>query len=758
MKLRVPEYARDNFPYLFIIFAVVVFFAPLIFTSNNYFIGDIYTQFYPWKYFMQKSLQTGNVPFWNPLVYSGVPFAADIQKGVFYPLSIFFVLFGFSTAFKIFIITHFLIMGFAVYGLLRRYNFTALPASAGVLIYLFNTFTLSKINFLSALGSYSLMPLILLCLLNFISKKEISYLILFILSFALSVLAGHPPTVIYTGLLVIMFWAFEITRSMPRPGIKKSAGYLFLFLFSMLLVIILSMPQTGIFYELLSLSSRGSSFEYNMAAATSMSFMNLWSFIMPAGINGFSTNFLMEWKAYAMGMMNNFSITAVFLIFLSLFYPKSGLYKFCISLMLFSILMALGRYTPVHSWFFTFLPFFSLLRHPGFAMTLFVIPCAIITASTVEHIRSLTPAHVPIMSRFSYTANFSKRVFRFFAYILAFFAVILALLWPNKELVMRNYNLSARTLHSLMTGLFIFLLIFSANITLFYLKEKNRISSNFYLFTLLFMIFFELSYFLSGVNPMIPDSIYDRDRMKFDTVSLISSTNYKFLHSDDAVLRTRTSGNTLLGAQMNFLSGIPSNTGILYGLNDAGGYNPLEPKLYTAFLKSVFKDGVITDFDKLNLLNVKYLITLGEISNPNFDKIYDGSVKIFKNSRALPIFFTSSSRDTLDLIVGQYSWSRRNEFDYSAYKVDVSVDKPGYFVFSNNFYPGWIAYVDNKTAAIEKCFGIFMGVKVTEGTHEIILKYTPTNLELYFILHFIVMLSLLLAGVAWLFAAGPVKK
>jgi hypothetical protein len=755
LNLRIPAVPGPSIPYIFIFLAVIIFFTPLIFTSNNYFIGDIYTQFYPWKFFLQKSIQSGNVPFWNPLVYSGVPFAADVQKGVFYPLSIFFLIFGFSTAFKIYVITHFLIMGFAVYSLLRRYGFSSLPSCAGVMVFLFNTFTLSKINFLSALGSYSLMPLILLCLLNFISKKEISYLILFILSFSLSVLAGHPPTAIYTGLLVFLFWIFETTKNAEKLPPKGALGIIFLFLFSLLLVVLLSMPQTGLFYELLSLSSRGAAFEYNTAAATSMSFKNLWAFIMPAGINGFSTAFLMDWKSYAMGMMNYFSITGVFLVFLSLFYPKTRLYKFCLFMVVFSVIMALGKNTPVHSWFFTFLPFFSLLRHPGFAMTLFVVPCSIIIAFTVENILTLTPAHVPIINRFPYTADFSGKIFRFFAYIIITFTVVLLLLILNHDIVMKNYNLSPRTELNLISGLFIFIFIFSINALLFFFREKNKISPNFYFFTLLFMLFFELSYFISGVNPMVSDIIYGNTSLKFDTTSLIKASNYKFLHTDDVSSRTITSAGTLLSAQMDFLSGIPSNTGILYGLSDAGGYNPVEPKLYTSYLKSVIKDGVILDYDKLSLLNVKYLITLAEISSPNFEKIYDGNVKVFKNLRALPVFFTSSSKDSLDLIVGQYSWSRRNEYDYSSCKVDVSIGKPGYFIFSNNFYPGWTAYVDNQAAVIEKCFGIYMGIKVSEGSHEIILAYTPTNLKLYFILHFIIMLSFILFGITWLFTTAP---
>src|SRR5208337_4624431 len=108
--------------------AVFAYFYKIVFFKNNFFIGDIYTQFFPWKNFLRQSIENRAMPFWNPFVFSGMPFLADMQKGAFYPPGIVFYFLGFSPALKIYVLAHFLIMGLSVYMLLRAFNFSPLPS------------------------------------------------------------------------------------------------------------------------------------------------------------------------------------------------------------------------------------------------------------------------------------------------------------------------------------------------------------------------------------------------------------------------------------------------------------------------------------------------------------------------------------------------------------------------------------------------------------------------------------------------------
>jgi hypothetical protein len=747
---------RDLMAALFISVSILVYFSGLLLSSRNYFIGDIYTQFYPWKDLLKRSLETGVTPYWNPAIFSGVPFLADIQKGGFYPPGIIFVFLNFSAAFKVYIIVHFIIMGVSMYCLLREFGFSRVASIGAGLIFLFNTFTVTRIDFISALSSFTWMPLILLSFYRFLRTGSIIYWPLFVITCALSVLAGHPPTIVYTVILIAAFWLYFLSSARKKIGLNDLFNVLFFCVISGAAIAMLSMPQAGMFLELLGRSTRGQSYEYNAAAETSMAFTHLWAFLMPAGIEGFRTDYLRDWILYSMGTMNFFSVTAVFLMALSFFYPKNKLYMFSLFTACLSLLLALGRNTPVHSWFFTFFPFFSMLRHPGFAMTLFIIPASIMAAFTLDHIKHMTPAHIPILDRISYLSGISRRVFRAIFYTALVMAGLIVLLLLNRELVMKNYSIGPKTFASFIAGLIGFLALFCANFLLFYLKDKGKISPDFYFGTVIFMIFFELFYFSASVNPLLDDKIYYPQNMKLTTPDLVRSTNYKFLHTPDADRMTLTGGVSLFDAETSFLSSIPSNTGLIYGLNDAGGYNPVQPKDYTDYLRQTVRGDSIIDMGKLDILNVKYVISISDLAGPDLEKVYDGNFKVFKNTRALPLFFTTKDKDSLDLIVGQYSWSRRKELDYSLYNIDVDAANAGYFVFADNYYPGWSVFVDNRTAAITKCFGIFMGVRIEGGQHQITFKYSPTGLRAYTSAYCIAAGTLLFLGIGYLIIA--VKK
>ncbi|MDX1521016.1 MAG: hypothetical protein R3264_05280, partial [Anaerolineae bacterium] len=49
--------------------------------------GDLAPFLYPNYSFAAEHLRQGTIPLWNPHLYSGTPFAADIQSGLFYPIN-----------------------------------------------------------------------------------------------------------------------------------------------------------------------------------------------------------------------------------------------------------------------------------------------------------------------------------------------------------------------------------------------------------------------------------------------------------------------------------------------------------------------------------------------------------------------------------------------------------------------------------------------------------------------------------------------
>ncbi len=585
---------------VFIILAVFVYFYKTVFFKDNFFIGDIYTQFFPWKNFLKQSIENRAVPFWNPFVFSGMPYLADIQKGAFYPLGIVFYFLDFSPALKIYVLAHFVIMGVSIYFLLRAFNFSPLPSIAGSFVFLFNSFTVTKIDFLSALGALAFLPLIILVFKKFLAEKKVVYWVLFICLLALSFLSGHPPVFIYTLLLLSAFWLYHLSATkefrFSWPYIMK---ILLFFLISSFAFALLVLPQLGLFLELMKNSSRMAGLDYRAVSAYSVSFENLLAFMMPAGIKGVDMNYLTDWLSYAMGTMNFFTITALFLVTVSFFYPKNRLYVWSALVLCAGLLMAMGRNTPVYSWFFTFIPFFSAMRHPAFAMTLVILPFAIMAAFSLENINFINEVQLSLFDKLTpfsrvssyFSLKFSSRLFKVFLFMVLVFALVIL----NRLQLMKVYGMDYPVFLKFIYGCLVFFLIFGFNIALFFFKEKGRISTGFYSVILVFFMFFESLYFISGINPVVGNKIYDTASLSIPAVSMVKSNNYKIMHTDAADRDRVIPGTSVFDSDKNFFMQIPSNTGMLFEISEAGGYDALELKSYHDFMSGIFRDDEILD-------------------------------------------------------------------------------------------------------------------------------------------------------------------
>jgi len=739
---------KDFYSIIIILLAIIIFFYKIIFNNEIYFIGDIYTQSFPWKTFLQNSIQNKSIPYWSPFNFSGTPFLADIQKGAFYPPGIVFYLFDFAVAFKIFIIIHFFILGISSYFLLKSFGFRSISSVIGSFIVLFNSFSITRINFLGAIGTYALFPLILLEFRKLLFLKNYNRLIFFTILLSLSFLAGHPSVFFYNLLFLFLYFVYHLKdEKITIFKYNNIIQFIIYFLICVIAFLFLTMPQSGLFYDFIKNTGRFD-MSYSEITADSASFSDLLSFILLGKIFTTKINPLFDWYGFSMGILNFFSITFIFLLILSIFYPKNNFYNFNLIVILLALFLSLGKNTPIHSWFYAFIPFFKLLRHPGFAIQLAVLPMTSIASYTIDNIRLLTPVQLSLFenqSPFSkfrnfFDTRFSKKTF----WILIFFIILLILIVLNFNTILTIYNLSQDKILDFIHNFLIFIVIFALNILFFFFYEKNKISKNFYLFLLGFLIFSELLIIVSPLNPTVHSSIYNYKNFKSEITDIIKSINYKFIHTDKSYRNRLYSGKTVYDAQLNFLSFIPSETGILFNLFDAGGYNPLVPKKYDKFISDIFNGDIINNIDKLNLLNVKYIISCDDINHKNLIKIYEfKNRKIYKNNSVLPIFYVSKQKDKIEQMVSQISWTRKTENDYNVYNISVNSSGNGYFIFSNNYFEGWNVYIDNKQAKIEKAYDLFMCVQVSKGFHNIIFSYYPKNLKLYlFLFYFVIFVFL----------------
>jgi len=67
---------------------VVLFLGPLSLTNRILAGLDVFTYTYPYRQYAAEVLRQGGIPLWNPYLFMGVPFLANPQAGVLYPLNL----------------------------------------------------------------------------------------------------------------------------------------------------------------------------------------------------------------------------------------------------------------------------------------------------------------------------------------------------------------------------------------------------------------------------------------------------------------------------------------------------------------------------------------------------------------------------------------------------------------------------------------------------------------------------------------------
>jgi hypothetical protein len=78
--------------------SVAIFFLPILARGLSLYWGDLTYLHWAWRAAPAQLVQSGRAPLWEPSLYLGMPMAASMQGGLFYPPSILFFLFGFATA------------------------------------------------------------------------------------------------------------------------------------------------------------------------------------------------------------------------------------------------------------------------------------------------------------------------------------------------------------------------------------------------------------------------------------------------------------------------------------------------------------------------------------------------------------------------------------------------------------------------------------------------------------------------------------
>ena len=192
---------------------------------HNDLLSDLVLENAVWKLHVRRALADGQLPLWNPQLFTGQPFLAAGQASVLYPLSILFYLLPINIAYGWFTALQIGLAGANMYLLGRVLGLRRAAALAAGLIYMFSGFLIVSVVFTMFVAAVAWLPLILAIIEIIVRKQEekglaafnpIPYVALGAAAIGLMMLAGHPELIYYTMLVSGGFAAVRLVAAWRR--------------------------------------------------------------------------------------------------------------------------------------------------------------------------------------------------------------------------------------------------------------------------------------------------------------------------------------------------------------------------------------------------------------------------------------------------------------------------------------------------------------------------------------------------------------
>lgn len=376
--------------------AILLLFLATLFGSGFFFhpgdlLGaascDMGNSYFPWRAFGFTALKNGTIPFWNPYVLCGTPFAANPETALFYPLNWIFLFVSPAQGINISVILHLFLCGWFSFLLFDLYGCSFWPAILGCLVYMMGGNTLPRVfaGHLSNICTMTWLPALIFAAELILERVTPPRIGLLALTYGFFILAGHMQYVFFLSLFLMCFGLVRLLY------VDKRATKACAIVGAVCLGIGLSAVQLSLTLEMLKESAR-KSLTFDFCSTFSWDPFYAWTFLMP-GYSLIEPD-LGNWGNWYPWEMIVFIGVLPLLFSLFCFVPKAAwrqgfprpevvpAFGICTGLF---ILVALGRYTPLFQVLFYTIPGFNLFR----GMCKFLVPVflclAALTALGCEH-------------------------------------------------------------------------------------------------------------------------------------------------------------------------------------------------------------------------------------------------------------------------------------------------------------------------------------------------------------------------------------
>lgn len=323
---------------------------------------DIELHFLHYREFGSVEMLSGNLPQWNPSVFSGLPFYASFQSALLYPPNL--ILYSALPTWRAVnfdIVLHVLMFGVFLYGWLCACGASRTGALLAAALAMFSGPFFLRIyaGHLTMLAAMAWVPLILWAIEEQLARASGRWWLVFVFAAAMQLLSGHPQTAFFTG-VVAELYAFCRVLSRPKrlPVLPLiAAGWIL----AQMLVAVQVLPGLEITQ---GESARAAGLSYAEAGTFSMPPENLLTMISAAPMGDREQALYwgrwFHWEASCW-----FGLTGLALALIGFVKAPRSRRKAALLLTLLLLTLSLGKYLPLHRLLYRFVPPFNSVRGMG---------------------------------------------------------------------------------------------------------------------------------------------------------------------------------------------------------------------------------------------------------------------------------------------------------------------------------------------------------------------------------------------------------
>jgi hypothetical protein len=350
--------------------------------------SDQYHSGYAFRHWLaERWSETGAIPLWNPEMFGGFPFVGAMHGDIFYPTSLLRLVLPTGFAMSLGFVVHYVLAGFCVYLLLRLLRITWTGAVAGGFAYQLS----------GVIGSYvqpghdgklfvsTLLPVALIGLVLAMRDRRVWGFGVVAGAVGLALLSPHAQLTYY---MLIAAGLFALYVAFGEVSDRSLAERLTSLGFALAAVVIgfgIGMIQLLPFFEYLPYSPRAEGY-YGFEG--SVSYAVPWSHVPELFLSGFvgTTPERTYWGGNPLKLHSEYlGLTAVVLAtFGALDRDRRRLVAWLLGIGALFLLVALGGATPFYRLWWSVMPFVKQTRAPGMALYVVALVVALLAGVGVD--------------------------------------------------------------------------------------------------------------------------------------------------------------------------------------------------------------------------------------------------------------------------------------------------------------------------------------------------------------------------------------